>query len=450
MLKKITLIGLLMAGQVNAASLLDVLNEALEQDPQLRAAEFNLKAAQESKTQARANFLPQVNGSWNKQWGETESELDIIGKINIPDTDQYGWRVSLNQSIYNHANYVQMDQAELDALRGRASYDVARQDFLIRVAQSYFNVLTNIDVVKFAIAEEKAIEQQLQQAEQRYEVGLSAVTDVHEARAQYDSARANVINARNMLDDSREALFEITQTYYEELAALPADIEQLKLPQDDVAFWESLALNNNPNLAVAEIDAELAEKTISLQRSGHFPTLDLSVARSNNVNNNVALRDPQTQDVFATGSQETDSTSAQLTLSVPIFSGFRVSSLTDEARFRYQAAMENLDQVTFATVRNVRSALRNVEAGWRSVQARELAVVSAKSAEEATAAGFEVGTRNIVEVLNSQRSLYQAQRDYSRAKHDYLMNILNLKRAAGTLTQDDVLLINQLLIAEQP
>jgi len=179
MLKKITLIGLLMAGQVNAASLLDVLNEALEQDPQLRAAEYNLKAAQESKVQARANFLPQVNGSWNKQWGETDSELDIIGKLDIPDTDQYGWRVSLNQSIYDHANYVQMDQAELDALRGHASYDAARQDFLIRVAQSYFNVLTNIDVVKFAIAEEKAIEQQLQQAEQRYEVGLSAVTDVH-------------------------------------------------------------------------------------------------------------------------------------------------------------------------------------------------------------------------------------------------------------------------------
>ena len=449
MIKKLSLIGLLIAGQVNAASLLDVLNEALEQDPQLRAAEYNLKASQETKKQARANFLPQVNGSWNKQWGETESELDIIGTIDIPDTDQYGWRVSLNQSVYDHANYVQMDQAKLEGLRGHATYDVARQDFLIRVAQSYFNVLTNIDVVKFAIAEEKAIEQQLQQAEQRYEVGLSAVTDVHEARAQYDSARANVINARNVLDDSREALFEITQTYYEELAALPADIEELQLPEKDLAFWESLALNNNPNLAVAEIDAELAEKNISLQRSGHFPSVDLSVARSNNVTGNVALRDPQTQEIFATGSQETDSTSAQLTVTVPIFSGFRVSSLTDEARFRYQAAMENLDQVTFSTVRNVRNALRNVEAGWRSVQARELAVVSAKSAEEATAAGFEVGTRNIVEVLNSQRSLYQAQRDYSRAKHDYLMNILNLKRAAGTLTQDDVLLINQLLTAEQ-
>jgi outer membrane protein len=450
MIKKIAIISLLMAGQTQAASLVDVLNEALQQDPQLRAAEYNLKAAQESKTQARANFLPQVSGSWNKQWAETESELDIIGKLNVPDTDQHGWRVSLNQSVYDHANYVRMDQAELQEARGGASYDVARQDFLIRVSQSYFNVLTNIDVVRFAEAEEKAIEQQLQQAEQRYEVGLSAVTDVHEARAQYDSARANVINARNTLDDSREALFEITQKYYEQLDALPADIEQLTLPQDDVAFWESLAVNNNPNLAVAEIDAELAEKTISLQKSGHFPTIDLSLARSNNVNNNVALRDPQTQDVFATGSQETDSTSAQLTLTVPIFSGFRVSSLTDEARFLYQAAMENLDQVTFATVRNVRSALRNVEAGWRSVQARELAVVSAKSAEEATAAGFEVGTRNIVEVLNSQRSLYQAQRDYSRAKHDYLMNILNLKRAAGTLTQDDVLLINQLLTAEQP
>lgn len=434
-----------MAGQVNAASLLDVLNEALQQDPQLRAAEYNLKAAAESKTQARANFLPQVNANWNKTRGETDSTLDIIGDLDIPDTDNYGWQVSLSQSVYDQANFVRWSQAKLETARGEASYEVARQDFLIRVAQSYFNVLTNIDVVKFAEAEEKAIEQQLRQAEQRYEVGLSAVTDVHEARAQYDSARANVINAKNILDDSREALFEITQNHYQELNALPADIEKLQLAQDDVAYWESLALANNPNLGVAKIDAELAEKTVDLNQSGHLPTVDLSLNRNNNVNNNVALRDPQTQDIFARGSQETDSTTAMLTLRVPIFSGFRVSSLTDEARFRYQAAMENMDQVTFATVRNVRSALRNLEAGWSSVQARELAVVSARSAEEATAAGFEVGTRNIVEVLNSQRSLYQAQRDYSRAKHDYLMNLLNLERAAGILTQEDLIAVNQLL-----
>ena len=137
-----------------------------------------------------------------------------------------------------------------------------------------------------------------------------------------------------------------------------------------------------------------------------------------------------------------------LSVSVPIFSGGRTSSLSRQSKMRYQAAMQNLDQTNFSTVRSIRNALHNVEAGWSSVQARKLAMVSAQSAEEATTAGFEVGTRNIVEVLNSQRGLYQAQRDYSRAKHDYLMNILQLKRAAGVLTQQDITGINQLLTAE--
>ena len=145
---------------------------------------------------------------------------------------------------------------------------------------------------------------------------------------------------------------------------------------------------------------------------------------------------------------ERDSNSVTLTVNVPIFSGGRTSSLTKQARLQYRAAMENLDRTTFSTIRSVRNALHNVEAGWSSVQARQLAVVSAKSAEQATAAGFEVGTRNIVEVLNSQRSLYQAQRDYSRAKHDYLMNILNLKRASGVLVQNDLVEINSLLTVQ--
>lgn len=450
-MKKLFLLSTLLAGNSMAEDLVDVLNVALERDPQLKAAQFNQKSTLEDKKQALANFLPQVSGSWSKS--ERDSRTDYSdGTFNDPDKSETdGWSVSLNQSIYDHSNYLGLRQADLQKAKGMAQYDVAQQEFLIRLAQSYFDVLTNIDAVKFAESEEKAIQRQLEQAEQRYEVGLAAITDVHEARAQYDGSRASVINAKNLLDDTKEALYEITRTYYSGLNSLPDNIEQVELVESGIKYWENLALSNNPDLGVAKIDAELAEYSVKQQQSGHYPTVELSASLSTSNDKGSTFLQPQ-EDGSVVIREFPDSTrdgnSISLNVNVPIFSGGRTTSLTRQARLQYKATMENLDQTTFSTVRNVRNAVHNVEAGWSSVQARQLAVVSAKSAEEATAAGFEVGTRNIVEVLNSQRSLYQAQRDYSRAKHDYLLNILRLKRAAGSLKQEDIVDINAMLTVQ--
>lgn len=453
-MKKLILLSALAAGSsAMAEDLVDVLNVALEKDPQLKAAMYNQQATLENKKQAFANFLPQVSGSWSKSESDSETEYSDGSNSNPPKSESDGWSVSLNQSIYDHANFIGLKQADLQKLKGEAQYDAAKQDFLIRLAQSYFDVLTNIDAVKFAESEEKAIQRQLEQAEQRYEVGLAAITDVHEARAQYDSSRASVINAKNLLDDSREALYEITRTYYDQLSELPENIEEIELSDKDIQAWEKLALSNNPDLGVSRIDAELAEYNIKVQQSGHLPTVGLSASLSSNNSKGSTFilpsQEPNGSPVVQQFPDSTrDSNSISLNVNVPIFSGGRTSSLTRQSRLQYKAAMENLDRTTFSTVRSVRNSLHNVEAGWSSVQARQLAVVSAKSAEEATAAGFEVGTRNIVEVLNSQRSLYQAQRDYSRAKHDYLLHILKLKRAAGVLKQDDIVSINGLLTQE--
>ncbi len=450
-MKKIILLGALVAGPASAEDLLDIMNAALDNDPQLRAAQYTQEASLETRKQAMANFLPQVDGSWSKS--ESDSKTDYSdGTSSDPDkSESDGWTISLNQTVYDHKNFLSLREADLEKAKGLAQYDVAQQEFLIRLSVSYFDVLTNIDAVKFAESEEKAIQRQLEQAEQRYEVGLAAITDVHEARAQYDGARASVISAKNTLDDKKEALFEITQAYYAQLNALPDNIEAVELRDTELATWEQLALANNPDLGIAKIDAELAEYAIKQQQAGHYPTVGLSASLSSENSKGSSFLQPQPDgsvELREFPDSSRDSNSISLNVNVPIFSGGRTSSLTRQARLRYKASMENLDQTTFSTVRNIRNALHNVESGWSSVQARQLAVVSAKSAEEATAAGFEVGTRNIVEVLNSQRTLYQAQRDYSSAKHEYLLNILRLKRAAGILEQADVEQINSLLTVQ--
>jgi len=456
-MKKFILLSTLFAGhamfieQACAEDLVDVLNTALEKDPQLRAAKYNQEATLENHKQAMANFLPQISGNWSKGQSNSITTFDVGPDNDPPKSESDGWGLSLNQSIYDHANFIRLKQADLQEAKGYANYRSAVQDFLIRTAQSYFDVLTNIDAVKFAESEEKAIQRQLDQAEQRYEVGLAAITDVHEARAQYDGSRASVINAKNLLDDTKEALYEITLNYYDNLSVLPDEFNKFELSNNDVRYWEKLALENNPTLQVAIIDADIAEKALNLEQAGHYPTVGLSASlrESNSAGGSFQDFDSNNNPIVRNiPDSTTESNSLTLTVNVPIFSGGRTSSLSRQAKLRYRAAMEDMDRITFSTVRSMRNSLHNVEAGWSSVQARQLAVVSAKSAEEATAAGFEVGTRNIVEVLNSQRSLYQAQRDYSRAKHDYLMNVLNLKRAAGILEQTDVVDINSLLTVQ--
>ena len=435
----------LVATQSMATDLAAVLQQASEKDPVLSSAKKSALAGDENIRIARANFLPQVSGTWTK----TEGDGTLVSggvAIEVPDTDTQNWRLTLSQTIYDQANYETMRQARLQAALANAQYDVAYQDFLIRVAERYFAVLTNIDSVRFAVAEEKAIQRQLDQAEQRYEVGLAAITDVHEARAQYDASRASVIQARNALDDAKEALYEVSQAYYDNLNALPDDIKPVPLSFAEPGRWQDVAFENNPDLGVARINADLAKIGMQLQRAGHYPTVSFGATRSGNDDFSNPRRDPATLSIIDVFESNSLGTSYNVTVDVPIFTGGRTYYQTKRARLEYQAALDDLDQSTLSTTRNIRNAIRNVEAGWSSVQARQLAVVSAKSAEEATEAGFEVGTRNIVEVLNSQRSLYQAQRDFSQAKYDYLLNVLRLDRAAGTLTDEDLLNINNLLV----
>lgn len=449
MMKKLILFAGLFAGSSQAADLLDVLDIALQKDPALQAAKYNQQASLESKKQAFSAFLPQVSGSWSKSKSfDQSSTFGRFGTVDSPDSETDSWGISLSQSIYDQSNFIGLKQGDLQKVRGLASLEATKQDFLIRVAQAYFNVLLNIDSVSLAKAEEKAIGRQLDQAEQRYEVGLAAITDVHEARASFDASRASVIAAQNTLDDSKEALFEITRNYFDKLDALPEDIEQVKLELDSLQAWESLALSGNPSLDVAKIDAELAELSFKAQRANHLPTVSLSLSHSNSNNKDITLSSPNDPGTFITDDRESKGNSASISVNVPIFTGGRTSSLSRQSKLQYKAAMENLNQTEFATVRNIRSAFQNVTAGWSSVQARKLAVVSAKSAEQATAAGFDVGTRNIVEVLNAQRSLYQSQSNYSQAKHSYLLNILQLKRAAGKLQKQDLEMVNRLLKKE--
>ena len=431
-----------------AVDLVGIHDLAIKNDPALQAAAFRKDATGENTRQAWSNLLPTLSGRATRDWGRRTSrkiELDdrvVAKQYSDIDTEYYGF--DLRQSLYAQSNYENLDIARGQVSQADATYNIAYQDFLVRVAGGYFSVLTAQDGVIFAEAEEKALQRQFEQAEQRFEVGLTAVTDVHEARASYDNARARAIVSRNNLADTKEALYELTGQYFDDYDPLQEVLPLVAPLPESPEEWVDIAMQYNPSVLFAQSDVEIADANIRLQRSGHYPTLDL-VGSMNYFTNNKRAFASLVGENFAIAEVKGDDYQIGLQLNVPIYQGGVVSSRTRQARYTLNAVNEDLDQRQRAVVRATKNAYRAVIAGIEQVGAFGQAMISAESALEATQAGFEVGTRTIVDVLIAQQRYFQAQRDNSLARHTYIVDHLRLKAAAGLLAEEDLQKVNSIL-----
>jgi outer membrane protein len=434
---------LLAASPVMAVDLVGVHDLAIKNDPRLQAAAFRRDATGENTRQAWSNLLPTISGGVSTFRGSSETSI-ASSTVDDSDTSNESYRLDLRQSLYAQSNYENLDIARGQESQADATYNIAYQDFLVRVAGGYFNVLTAQDGVIFAEAEEKALQRQFEQAEQRFEVGLTAVTDVHEARASYDNARARAIVSRNNLADTKEGLYELTGQYFDDYDPLQEVLPLVKpLPENPVE-WVDIAMQYNPAVVSASKEVEIADAAVRLQRSGHYPTLDLVGSYSSFTNNEFIIRD-DFQNPIATTDLTNDDMRIGLQLSVPIYQGGVVSSRTRQSRYILNAVNEDLDRQQRFTVRQTNNAYRAVIAGIEQVGAFGQAMISAEAALAATQAGFEVGTRTIVDVLIAQQRFFQAQRDNSLARHTYIVDHLRLKAAAGVLVEEDLQKVNAIL-----
>ncbi|OAB57077.1 hypothetical protein AY599_21075 [Leptolyngbya valderiana BDU 20041] len=427
-----------------AVDLMGVYELARSNDAELRAAEQRLQAAEQGPVIARSSLLPNVSASASRSIGE--STVTIAGtELPSEDSDDERYTLSLRQSIYDDANYGRLDAARAQFTVAQAQYAQAWQDFLLRVSERYFEVLTSLDSVRFARAEETALRRQFEQAEQRFEVGLAAVTDVHEARATFDAAQARVILAENAVEDARESLREITGALFEEYARLIEDVPLVVPEPASAEQWVEIAMEASPQILQQLGQLDTARADLRVARAGHLPTLGLTGSYSRSVNNEFVGRDPATQEVLASAELSVDGWSVGVQLDVPIFAGFATQAQRRQAGSNLRAADETLDQTERLVVRQTENAFRAIVAGVREVEARRQALVSAESALEATNAGFEVGTRTIVDVLLAEQRFFQAERDFSQARHQFILNQLRLEQVAGRIQEDSLVRVNQLL-----
>lgn len=412
------------AASAGATDLAAAYQMAGNNDPALRGARATRDANLEAKPLAQAQLRPSVALTGDASYNYRDVYQSPLGASD--DSFVSGdAALQLTQPLYRKDLTIQLAQAEDQVSKAAVDYAVAEQDLIVRVTEAYFGVLSAQDTLTFAEANVKAIARQLDQAKQRFEVGLIAITDVNEAQARYDQSRADAIIARNDLDNAVESLREITNEATGPLARLKPGVP-LDPPQPpSLDEWTELALGNNPGVISARYDADIAKKQIELRDAGDSPTLDLVGSYG----------------LSRTGADSgTDANNAVigLQLNVPLYTGGGVAAGTRQARFQYEAAQELLEQRRRAVQTQVRNAFRGVNASISRVRALEAAEVSAKSALEATEAGFEVGTRTLVDVLDSQRDLFRAQRDLAVSRYDYVLNTLSLRQAAGTLGAADI------------
>lgn len=442
----------------NAASLLEVYQQALQSDPLIHEAEARRLAALESLPQARGALFPQIsaNASWEERNGRgdqlqfVQDPSDPTGPLIIEvvqaeaTTETQGWDIGLRQTLFRWDQIVTLKQAGKTVAKAEADREAAQQDLIIRVAARYFEVLGAEDRLTSIHADRLAIARQLEQAKQRFDVGLIAITDVQESQAAYDQSVASEIQAKRELANARNFLREITGEY---VSSLSAPGENFPLPNPNPAdeqSWINLAMGQNLSLVSSRLDEQIARDEIKFRRTGHYPTVDLVAGyfdtESTRTDSIVGGSSPQN---FPTLPQKGDS--IRIEFSIPIFAGGRTSSRVREAVYLHRASHEQLQRVTRETERAIRDAYLGVLSEISRVKALKQAVASSRTALEATQAGFDVGTRTIVDVLNSQRALYIAITNFYQSRYVYIGNVLLLKQAAGTLQIQDLEQIDQWL-----
>lgn len=444
-------------GAAHAADLIEVYQRALQNDPLIREADANRLASRESKPQALAALLPQlnVNGSYS-QFDEDGSRTTLFADPAIPnsplvpraitsvsDIDARQYEIELRQTLFRWDQWSALKQADAQVAQAEADYQAAQQDLIQRTAQRYFDVLAAQDTVDASEATLEAFSRQLEQADKRFEVGLIAITDVQEARAAHDQAAADVIQAKRTLATSRELLRELTGESFDSLST-PIENLPLKSPDpENEEQWVAAALEQNLGVISARLATDIAKQDVRIARSGHFPTVDLVASRrdldyqGSDVSRNAigeATNSP------ADMTQTTDSIGVQVT--VPIYSGGATSSRVRQRVYLHRAARERLERANRETERATRDAYLGILSEISRVKALKQALESSKTALQATEAGFEVGTRTTVDVLLARRQLLDAQTTYSRSRYDYLLNVLGLQLATGTLKQEDLQDIN--------
>jgi outer membrane protein len=425
----------LMVPQTSLADTLTAIYEsAVQNDPVLRAARANFNADRENKNIARGALLPQLSISGDYTQSELNDSSPIVGMGGLIDSDTTSYSASLNQAIFDMPSWYSFQSGKALSESARAQFAADQQSLIIRVSDAYFNVLRAYDNLQTRDAEERAIQRQLEQTRERFEVGLLPVTDVHEAQAVFDDAAVNSLEARGALNIAFEGLAVLTGQDHKVLAGLTENFAATNPEPLSNQEWVDFAIGNNFQLKVAELGKDAAYNSAKASAAARLPKVSGRVSYFDSDSDGTRYTSPF--------ESQQDGHSFVVSVTMPIWMGGSVDAQRRQAKQRSIASDEGYIATKRNTVQAARSLHQLVLTNTARVKARKQSITSADSALQATQAGYEVGTRNIVDVLVAQRTVYQARRNYSNARYDYILSMMRLKEVAGQLSPEDIYQLN--------
>ena len=434
------LIFLTMSISASSENILEIYNEALENDPTFKAAEYSYLSDKQIVVQGRAALLPSITLSGSTNWNEYYQN-DILQQ----EYNSFSKSARVSQPLFRLDTWFNFKRSRSLTDAAEADFAFQQQSLLLRTAELYFGVLRAIDNLNAAISEEKAIKKQLDQAQQRYEVGLSAITGVQEAQLAYDLSKAARINSEGNLFSAREALNALIGREIFSLDELGENLNVASPFPNSKEEWVKTALENNYQLKAAYLRRDAAKNNARSAASNHLPKIDIVGTGSESETNQFNYEGFEINGQGIPVPAVTGRRNYAIQMSVPIFQGGAVNSRRKQAYSQYNEADENSLFTERKIIQEVRSQFSNVVTLVANVQAQEQAVISATSALEATQVGYKVGTRNVVDLLQAERNLYSAEKNLANAKYDYILANLRLALAAGTISPNNILEINNIL-----
>lgn len=432
-----------------ANGLLDAYHQAQAQDQTFQAALHQRDASIEVRPQAWSALLPQLTGTaeWQRQRehllvGSNLSDASIsggsgsVGSANQSATSWFttkSYSLSLSQTIFNWSEFQTVAQADKQVAEAEATFRSAEQQLITRTASAYFAVLSAQDTLRADLDAQTSFQQQLEQAQKKFDVGLAAITDVRNAQASYDTATATVIADRTAMDNAKRALSTITGQPVDAIANLELDIPLVSPNPASVQDWSKASATDNPDLMTAYYAAEVARKQISIYRGQYLPT----VTAGGQLNRS---------DSSKFGS-DTLTDAVGLTLNWNIFQGGLTTSQVRQARATYEQTLAQYELERRTVDQNTRNDYEGVVSGIAGVKANKQAVISNQTSLDATLVGLKVGTRTEIDVLNARQLLAAAQKSYYQSRYTYLNSLLALKQDAGRLGENDLAEIDKLVEA---
>lgn len=419
-----------MVNSAQAADLITAYQDAVKYDSSLAASRASLMAEREGEVQARSGLLPTVNLSASLQ------HLDLNSDLGDDSYRTAAFGLSLAQPVFRAQNWFTFQASQENTRIAETQFSIAQQQLILDVATAYFNVLKAQETLRTTQAAEAAFKRQWEQAKERFDVGLIAITEVHEAKANYDATKTGRIQAQGALDIARDTLGRLSGATYEQINDLKAALPIQEPSPSSADAWVKSATTNNLSIQANQFAVEAQQLQLKTAQSGHLPTVDLIASYGNN---------------HYTGRSPADDSlgSASLTLdfNMPLYAGGRTESGVSQARYKLEELELNLETARRNVKLNTTSLYRTIVTDIETVASQKQNIVSRESALEATKAGYNVGTRNIVEVLDAERSYYIALAEYATARYDYVIDTLKLKQTAGSLSPQDLIDLNQWLEA---